>query len=72
MQPSQPTIERKPPPTVEVSMNYLSWSVKDLVKVTTANHDMQSRLVAHMADTLDKIQITLDKLLVVKSKDTPF
>lgn len=28
----QPTQERKAPPPVEVSMNYMSWSVKDLVK----------------------------------------
>lgn len=66
MQSNQPTQERKPPPPVEVSMNYLSWSVKDLVKVQTATHEMQSRLFAHMSDTLDKI------LVAISTKDTPF
>lgn len=28
----QPTQERKAPPPVEVSANYASWSLKDLVK----------------------------------------
>ena len=64
MQPQQ--TERKPPPSVEVSMNYLSWSVKDLVKVTTANHEMQSRILAHIADALDKL------LISQSTKDTPF
>ena len=64
MQPQQ--TERKPPPSVEVSMNYLSWSVKDLVKVTTANHEMQSRILSHIADTLDKL------LVAQSTKDTPF
>jgi hypothetical protein len=64
MQPQQ-TQERKPPPPVEVSMNYLSWSVKDLVKVLTATQEIQAR-------TLSKIGDSLDKILVAISKDTPF
>jgi len=60
MQPTQ-SVERKPPPPVEVSMNYLSWSVKDLVKVQSAMQETQSRQIAHISETLDKILIALAK-----------
>jgi hypothetical protein len=57
MQPQQ--TEKKAPPPVEVSLNYLSWTAKDSVKAQIATQEMLSRTLSHMCDTLDKILIAV-------------
>lgn len=60
MQPNQQVQERKPPPPVEVSLNYLSWSVKDLVKVVQKLVEVQEQ-IANKLEGIEKAINLKDK-----------
>ena len=62
----QPTQERKAPPPVEVSANYASWSLKDLVKAVNALVESQL-LIKH---ELEEIKSSLK--IISAGEEAPF
>lgn len=60
MEQNQQVQERKPPPPVEVSLNYLSWSVKDLVKVVQKLVEVQEQ-IANKLEGIEKAINLKDK-----------